>query len=208
MILATATGVAGITAGGTLFAAAGLAFVTLRTTNRRLSAESARQRRELAHDRELADIADLRSLLDEAAIMLDEAEAAVVSTSEKMKPPFDDAGNLGDHPDDIDVVAEQEVAILSECILRLDTLTARLSIRLGEKDPVTEAFREARMGVVETRSAILFERYGDVDLASMKLSVSISAFYTRAVAKVGTFVDTPDTDKSDAVDTGSPQRAG
>jgi hypothetical protein len=87
LVLASAVEVAAITAGGTLVAALGLAVVTLHIANKRssdetnrqlrnLDAEAERQRAALTHARELADLADLRSLLDEAALALDRAYSA------------------------------------------------------------------------------------------------------------------------------------
>jgi hypothetical protein len=64
-VLASAEGVAGITVGGAIV----VALITAFTTNRR-------QREALTHDRELADVADLRALLDETAIVLEDAVVA------------------------------------------------------------------------------------------------------------------------------------
>jgi hypothetical protein len=59
-----AIGAVGIVVGG--LATIGVAVITAVTTNRR-------QRESLRHDRELVDLADLRALLEEAAIALDRA---------------------------------------------------------------------------------------------------------------------------------------
>jgi hypothetical protein len=77
-VVASAEGVAAITAGGTLLAAAGIAFVTLRTTKQRLEGAGKQQERELAHSRELADVADLRQVLDEAGRRLEEARSVAI----------------------------------------------------------------------------------------------------------------------------------
>jgi hypothetical protein len=77
LVLASAEGVAAITAGATLLAAGGLAYVTLAANGKRLDAERERQVADLAHDREMADVSDLRKLLDEAAVALDSARDAL-----------------------------------------------------------------------------------------------------------------------------------
>ena len=91
LVLASAEAVAEITAGGTILAAVIIAVLAAWTAGRRqkrqLDAEGKRQAATLAHGREvatlslsaeraLADLADLRKLLDEAAVALDGARDA------------------------------------------------------------------------------------------------------------------------------------
>jgi hypothetical protein len=81
LVFASAESVAGITAAATLLGATGLALVTVHTNSRRLTEEGKRQERELAaeterqaaslaHVRELADLDDLRKLLDDVTATL------------------------------------------------------------------------------------------------------------------------------------------
>jgi hypothetical protein len=76
MVLSSAAGVAGITASATLLAAVGFGYITVHTTRLRLDAEAQRQAASLAHERELADIADLRRLLDETALVINRMSSA------------------------------------------------------------------------------------------------------------------------------------
>lgn len=117
LVLASdAIAVAGITAGGTLIAGGGLAFVTLRVARLRLK-----------HDRELADLSDLRALLDETAIALDRAVPV-----ELVSP------RLTGH--DRQLEAKQR---MDEDALALDALHTRLSVRLSPRHEITLALGEA-----------------------------------------------------------------
>jgi hypothetical protein len=71
LVFATADGVAAITAGAPIIAALIIALVTAKTTSRR-------QERQLEHDRELVDLANLRTLLEEAALALYRAAGIVL----------------------------------------------------------------------------------------------------------------------------------
>lgn len=138
-ILASADGVAGITAGATLAAALGLAFVTIYTTNRRLWAERDRHIRDLDHDRELADLSDLRALLDEAATVIDRARAARHEAEVKVR--MASAQGIPEqrrrqYVDDASTEIEQTV-------IPLVAMNARLRVRLGADDPITTALRDA-----------------------------------------------------------------
>jgi hypothetical protein len=143
LVLATAEGVAGITAGATLLAGLGLAGVTIYTTSRRLSAETDRQKRELDarsegqkrqldHARELADLTDLRLLLDEFAVALDRGRSA-----------RDDMVLLAQTARHIRSTLEQKVKEKAdpakEIGLQLLALTMRLQVRLGGNDSIAVA---------------------------------------------------------------------
>ena len=76
-VLASAEAVAKITAGGTVLAAIFIAVIAAWTAGarqkRQLDAEAKRQKRQLAHQRQLADVDDLRRVLDGAALVLGQA---------------------------------------------------------------------------------------------------------------------------------------
>ncbi len=123
LILASAQGVAAITAGATVLAGLIVAAITARTTNhrqeRQLSAEANRQAAALVHARELADIADLRQVLDEAGGYLDGAKI-IASRVQVMELT---TANLTD--------TEDELPPIIASLLRALT---RLRIRLGRED--------------------------------------------------------------------------
>ena len=139
LILASAEGVAGITAGATLTAALGLALVTIYTTNRRLSEERDRHIRELDHDRELADLADLRLLLDEAAIAIDRARAARDQTEIEVHL----AGVQGITKQQRRKYVEDAAKEIAQTAPPLIAMNARLRVRLGADDPITLALTDA-----------------------------------------------------------------
>jgi hypothetical protein len=116
VLASDAIAVAGITAGGTLIAGSVIAFVTLRV---------ARLRQE--HDRELADLADLRAVLDETAIALDRAVPV-----ELVSP------RLTDHDRQLDAKY-----MMNENALALDALHTRLSVRLSPRHEITLALGRA-----------------------------------------------------------------
>jgi hypothetical protein len=131
LILASTEGVAGITAGATLAAALALAGITAWTTNRRqkrdLAAEAERQADALSHERELHDLADLRKLLDEAAVALDRAVPAEVVDL-----------RLTPYPRQLEAKSKMD-----DDASVLDVLHARLSVRLGPRHKITLVLGEA-----------------------------------------------------------------
>lgn len=139
LVLASADGVAGITAGATLTAALGLAFVTIYTTNRRLSEERDRHMRELDHDRELADLSDLRALLDEAAVAIDQARA----TRRQAERMVDKASAKGSSQQQRRQYVKEVSREIEQTVRPLVAMNARLRVRLGADDPITTALDEA-----------------------------------------------------------------
>jgi hypothetical protein len=139
LVLASADGVAGITAGATLTAALGLAFVTIYTTNRRLSEERDRHIRDLDHDRELTDLSDLRALLDEAAVAIDQARAARLQ-AERMATR---ASVQGISQQQRQQYAREASKELEQTVRPLVAMNARLRVRLGADDPITTALDQA-----------------------------------------------------------------
>jgi hypothetical protein len=114
-------GVAGIVVGG--LATVGVAVITAVTTNRR-------QRESLIHDRELFDLADLRRLLDEAAVALDRAGRV----REDVELAFASSGFA---------VAGEKREALEGQFDRLGEINSRLNLRLGVEDPIAVHFEEA-----------------------------------------------------------------
>lgn len=145
MVLSSAAGVAGITASATLLAAVGFGYITVHTTRLRLDAEAQRQATSLAHERELADIADLRRLLDEAAQVINRMSSAqgaidycFMFSEEALKEQADEA-------------VESALAQTREALEPVSSLYARLTVRLGPEDSLTTAFAGAADSLVTGR---------------------------------------------------------
>jgi hypothetical protein len=98
-----------------------------------LAAERERQAAQLRHDRELADLADLRALLDKAATALHRADYARADVRQGVTM----------HGRKIKEDRPEAVPTLNECGQELDAMAARLAIRLGADDDVAKAFRDA-----------------------------------------------------------------
>jgi nucleotidyltransferase/DNA polymerase involved in DNA repair len=130
-VLASTEGVAAITAGGTVFGAIVIAVLAAWTAGRRqkrqLREDGVRQAAALAHDRELADLADLRVLLDEAAVALDHAVPAELVSLQLGS----DARKLGTK------------RTIEDDARALDALHARLSVRMGPRHDITLSLGEA-----------------------------------------------------------------
>jgi hypothetical protein len=193
-VLASTEGIAAITAGATLVAALGLALITVYTTKRRLSEAGARQEENLAgeaerqaatlvHGRELADLADLRALLDEAAVALNRAREGL----DELKVGLDEHGRV--LPSEI----KDKVA---ECGRQLLDLAARLQVRLGADDPIAVHFGEANMAMLTSWRQVVFliddtaeriaARKKALQDARDAFAVSTDAFLRAAVERAGT----------------------
>jgi hypothetical protein len=203
LILASdAAGVAGITAGATVIAALIIALITAKTTSsrqeRQLVAEAQRQReelqartdgqkRQLDHARELADLADLRKLLDEFAVAIDRGRAAreemvlLAQTARHVRATLDQqVKETADPAKD----AGQELL----------ALTMRLRVRLGESNRITSAADEVNdamhamwqqvelLAFTEDFSASL----AVIGAASHDFARSSTAFMQAAVDRAGT----------------------
>jgi hypothetical protein len=144
LVLASAEGVAGITAGATVAAALIIAGITARTTNRR-------QREALKHDRELADLADLRKLLDGAAVALDLARDARNDVERAFPQTGDQMRVLNDR--------------LKERSDALQVMVVRLRVRLGEQEALVTHFVTAAGAVENTHMQISnFLRQSDMSI--------------------------------------------
>jgi hypothetical protein len=182
-------GVAGIVVGGLV--TLGVAGITAVTTNRR-------QREALKHDRELFDLADLRKLLDEAAVALDRAtpEEVVDLTVTRRGPPVEgelllfDSGKL---------TIEQDAEAL-------DALHARLSVRLSPRDDITLALGEFTASLRAIVNQIPLRSEGALDAQELEARsrsvkramqaawTSAEAFMEAAVERVGTVANEDDED--------------
>lgn len=192
-IVASAEAVAGITAGATLLGALGIAFVTIRTTRERLVAERERQLRDLAaeserhvtalaHGRALADLDDLRRLLDEATLGLERAS--------RLREMLENSWQPSGH-----TVPEEIAVTVDEQVDELFALNARLMVRLGTEDPIASEFEEASDSFFLTRGAFLVgadtqhtpaEMHEDIRDLGMKFSAAVSGFLHAALARAGT----------------------
>jgi hypothetical protein len=192
-VVASTAAVAGITAGATLLAALGAVFVTIRTTRERLLAERERQLRDLAaeserqvaalaHDRALADLDDLRRLLDDATLGLERASRL----REMLEHSWQPSGRTV--PEEIAVTVDEQVDALF-------ALNARLVVRLGTEDPIAMGFEEASDSFFLTRGALLVgadtqrtpaEMHEDIRDLGMKFSAAVSGFLRAALERAGT----------------------
>jgi hypothetical protein len=189
LVVASAENVAYITGGATVVAALVLGGLAAWTADARLAKQIAdsgrRQERELAADadrqqreldartkdqkrqldnaRQLADLADLRILLDEAAIALDHgrkaranAEGHLLGIGDAIKKgaltgtPMRPAGVL-------DPMIQEAADKLEEAGQPLVTLMARLEIRLGSSNEVTAAFGRASTALHDQWNALAVE---------------------------------------------------
>ncbi|MFI5008994.1 MAG: hypothetical protein ACHQDY_01830 [Solirubrobacterales bacterium] len=171
LVLASADAVAGITAGATLAAAVILACITAWTTNERqkrdLMAEAERQSEALSHQREIHDIGDLRMLLDQAALALNDAGDAI----EMMLEANAEHGAVGQ--DVRDRVAKCEQMLVAPLM--------RLHVRLGRYDPIVVHFREAYLATVRWQ----FSKNGIEDTWST-FDRAKDEFLFAAVSRAGT----------------------
>jgi hypothetical protein len=148
LALATAEAVAFIGAGATILAAIILGGWAAWAADRRqarqiadsgqrqareLAAEGERQRATLAHDRELADLHDLRALLDEAAVAVQRGKGARETAEGAVL-----AARLGKRES-----IEDGVSGLEGASVEIYSFQARLKVRLGGIDDTVEALGEA-----------------------------------------------------------------
>lgn len=150
-----------------------------------LEAERQRQAAQLAHDRELADLADLRALLDEAAVALDRANYARADLGSAYRS----------HGKTIREKAPEIVQAINQCGQTLDAIAARLGVRLGADDPVTAAFDKANTALLTMSHAVAWleddtaqvtrEKNQRIKHASDTLLEAASEFQRAAVERAG-----------------------
>lgn len=135
-----------------------VAFVTWISADARqaraLEAERDRQAAALAHARELADLADLRALLDSAVADLHQAAYVRLEV----------AGQFLRHGLHILDRAYDTTVKFAEVIRTLDALTARLIVRLGREHDATKAFATATADLREVAGALMLAHGDDTPL--------------------------------------------
>jgi hypothetical protein len=179
VVLATAEAVAAT--GATIIAALIVALITAKTTNsrqerqlraeadrqeRQLRAEAERQQRELherageqarqlAHDRELADLDDLRGLLDEATLVLDRAAAVCTKATAGF-------GALARHTGEERHKRSNRIEeMLDDARHQMDPPLARLQVRVGSDDDIVESFNRASVALLKMATKVLLHRAED-----------------------------------------------
>jgi hypothetical protein len=121
----------------TVLVAVIVAVITAVTTDRR-------QARQVAHERELADLDDLRGVLDKAATWLHRTSYVLDDFYGKVHLSYVQSED-----------GQRMTARLRKCGRELDALYERLSVRLGREHPVTRTFKNADDAVLHTWRAIL-----------------------------------------------------
>jgi hypothetical protein len=174
LVLASADLVAGITAGATLLAALGLAIVTVLT-----------KRHDLENARELADLADLRVLLDQAAVALDKARQPFNKAVAIVRPrPIQ--YSVGKASELVDAL----VSDIEDHVL-LQTLAVRLAVRLGDDHPITAEFRRASQAM-HLLWRTFAEKYDPAEPLSAKgsdVAIAHAAFIKAGTAFLAAAVD-------------------
>jgi multidrug efflux pump subunit AcrB len=156
-----------------------------------LDAEAQRQEAALAHDRELADLEDLRKLLDEAAIAIAQARALRSSAIAGMK-----LAGLGSETE-VESWVEKTANPLQHAQSSLTALSARLRVRLGGLDEITTALSSAADALGEVVSLSLSFHFVESDnrpsledqteQASKRFLEAAESFHNAAVTRAGTF---------------------
>jgi hypothetical protein len=157
-------GAVGIVVGG--LATVGVAVITAVTTNRR-------QRESLRHDRELVDLADLRALLDEAAIALDRTGRV----REDVEAAFALSGFA---------LPDKKKQALDEQFSKLAEFNARLNLRLGVENLVAVHFEEANDAVYFILEA-LYPRQGTSPQTAEQSRQKILEYGAKSAGHAGAF---------------------
>ncbi len=155
---------------GGLAVAAIAAITADRRLAKQFAAEQQRHAARLDHERALTDLADLRSLCDEAALALRDL------TDAKLAPTADGAVAPG---------VDSATAMRN-----LDSLAARFHVRLGPTDKITIAFAEAHSAARDLAAAPAHgerTRCGSFDEAAgdQALRLAIDDFLDAAVERAG-----------------------
>ena len=114
-----------------------MALITAVTTDTRLDKQLAQDREikelELAHDRELRDVEELRSLLDDAAVLVADAIFHLANVSIR--------GAQG-KPEDTLIEARKSMGTFIQKSLQATHMEQRIALRLGVDHEVSKAFKE------------------------------------------------------------------
>lgn len=191
MVIASAEGIAGITAVATVCTGLMVVVITARTTSsrleRQLQAETERHTASLAHGRELADIADLRGLLDEAAIVVDQLGFGLRSVSMAL--------TMSGSQDDFETEMRWAEKKFRKAGIKLTDLRARLRVRLGQEDPIATAIESVRNTADDMAGLYIdsvLQDYSNEEIEEKARAIreafeaASRAFYARAVERAGT----------------------
>jgi hypothetical protein len=145
-----------------------------------LSAELERQGAALAHDRSLADVHDLRTLLNEAAVLLHEASYA----------GMDARSAFTSHGKSVHEKAPDKVHAVVAAGRDLDQMAARLSVRLGQHDRLAQTFDAANrwlLTFLRSLGQVVFDEPGMTAERARSLAEALAGFegyrdYWRQVA--------------------------
>jgi hypothetical protein len=130
----------------------------------------AQQRRSLRHEREMFDLADVRKLLDEAAMLLHRAEEILF---------------LRRDPTIHEVVVDP-VGDMARLLPSIGNTYRRLSVRLGSQHTTVSAFTAAAKQLHEWRSAVLgVAGSTSVEEARDSFSLLTAAYLEAAVKTAG-----------------------
>jgi DNA repair exonuclease SbcCD ATPase subunit len=146
-----------------------------------------RQDAQLAHNRTLADLADLRALLDEAAVALHHADYARADVRQGITMY---GVNIEEH-------RPEAVPALNQRERELDAMSVRLGIRLGPDDPVAHAFRDADEALAALCRAMdrlheetlesWHKKLNTIEAASDGFEQHVRAFEREAVERAGIY---------------------
>jgi uncharacterized membrane protein len=203
LILASAENVAYITGGATVIAALILGAFGALAAERRLTkqindaadrqkreldADARQQRADLEHDRELADLADLRKLLDEAAVAVNKARNA----RDELIVAFSEHGTKLSKDD------KDKLALAGQAI---DALNMRILVRLGVRDPISEQFAGISAALLATWREVSYmsdepgemiaEKHRAIRAAKKPFDESMAMFLVEAVKRAGTVPTKP-----------------
>lgn len=161
----------------TLAGALAVAIIAAETADtrqrRQIEAERERHLATLVHDRELADLADLRSLLDQAAVVLHRAHTAAFGLADAYER-------------DRTAVDPDRQTMLTTELRALDALEPRLEVRLGHSSRIARAFADATAAAIEVAQAVRSDPDPATATAAVdKLGVAMDSFTLATVELAG-----------------------
>jgi hypothetical protein len=182
---------------GALLAVVITAVTTNRRQDRQIAAAASQQQRGLTEERErlvlqlkhvraMADLADLRALLDEAAVALHEADYARADVRQ----------GFGFHAHELDDWVPKAIDRLDTPGRAIDAMAARLAVMLAASERVLVAFRAGDQAMLDLRRRIkLIGRVPDerrldadwqaIETASAEFEQQVVEFYAAAVERAG-----------------------
>jgi hypothetical protein len=142
-----------------------VAAITAITTNRRqklqLEAEMARLDHQLGHDRLLTDVADLRSVIEEALSAVDNAKSAVGSSDSPPLPP--------------------QRAAIAAALEETAQSTNRLLVRLGPGDSLLESYNQLVLAV----RCLMEQRLGREPSLDVDFTAAYMEFTSTSARRIG-----------------------